>query len=349
MKMVDVAFAAGFGSLRRFNEAFRRLYGSPPSALRREPRERAVRGTRHHAHARLRRALRLARHARLLRGTRDPRRRMRRARSLPAQHRRERLPGQHRGARRSRAATRSRRRSDSPISRSLPAIIGRIRSTFDLGGEVAAIDAQLAEDPVLAARVRGATRTARAGRVGSLRTRGARRARPADHRDGRAERWLRSWSRRTANRSLPVRTRASASCSRAPSGSPLPTSHSRCRARGSPRSAESRRPPSPIRDSSMAAAISTRRSRGCARCPASANGPRTTSRMRALREPDAFPAADIGLLRAMTGRDGLRPTPAALLARAERWRPWRAYAAQHLWSGDSGTEAETPNRRGAAA
>jgi AraC family transcriptional regulator of adaptative response / DNA-3-methyladenine glycosylase II len=54
--------------------------------------------------------------------------------------------------------------------------------------------------------------------------------------------------------------------------------------------------------------------------------------MRALREPDAFPAADVGLLRAVTGRDGLRPTPAALLARAEPWRPWRSYAAQHLWT-----------------
>jgi len=54
--------------------------------------------------------------------------------------------------------------------------------------------------------------------------------------------------------------------------------------------------------------------------------------MRALREPDAFPAADVGLLRAMIGPDGLRPTPAALLARAEAWRPWRAYAAQHLWT-----------------
>jgi AraC family transcriptional regulator of adaptative response / DNA-3-methyladenine glycosylase II len=54
--------------------------------------------------------------------------------------------------------------------------------------------------------------------------------------------------------------------------------------------------------------------------------------MRALRDPNAFPAADVGLLRAMAGPDGLRPTPAALLARAERWRPWRAYAAQHLWT-----------------
>jgi AraC family transcriptional regulator, regulatory protein of adaptative response / DNA-3-methyladenine glycosylase II len=54
--------------------------------------------------------------------------------------------------------------------------------------------------------------------------------------------------------------------------------------------------------------------------------------MRQLREPDAFPAADIGLMRAMAGADGLRPSASALLARAETWRPWRAYAAQHLWA-----------------
>ncbi|HEY4044428.1 MAG TPA: AlkA N-terminal domain-containing protein [Rhodopila sp.] len=54
--------------------------------------------------------------------------------------------------------------------------------------------------------------------------------------------------------------------------------------------------------------------------------------MRQLREPDAFPAADIGLMRAMADSAGLRPTVTALLARAETWRPWRAYAAQHLWA-----------------
>jgi AraC family transcriptional regulator of adaptative response / DNA-3-methyladenine glycosylase II len=54
--------------------------------------------------------------------------------------------------------------------------------------------------------------------------------------------------------------------------------------------------------------------------------------MRELREPDAFPAADIGLLRAMAAADGKRPSPAELLSRAERWRPWRAYAALHLWA-----------------
>jgi AraC family transcriptional regulator of adaptative response / DNA-3-methyladenine glycosylase II len=53
--------------------------------------------------------------------------------------------------------------------------------------------------------------------------------------------------------------------------------------------------------------------------------------MRELREPDAFPAADIGLMRAMADAAGQRPSAQALTARAETWRPWRAYAAMHLW------------------
>ena len=52
--------------------------------------------------------------------------------------------------------------------------------------------------------------------------------------------------------------------------------------------------------------------------------------MRALREPDAFPASDLGLLRAMATAAG-RPRPDALARRAETWRPWRAYAAMRLW------------------
>jgi AraC family transcriptional regulator, regulatory protein of adaptative response / DNA-3-methyladenine glycosylase II len=56
--------------------------------------------------------------------------------------------------------------------------------------------------------------------------------------------------------------------------------------------------------------------------------------MRELREPDAFPAADIGLMRVMSDESGVRPSPAELLARAERWRPWRAYAALHLWASE---------------
>jgi AraC family transcriptional regulator, regulatory protein of adaptative response / DNA-3-methyladenine glycosylase II len=45
--------------------------------------------------------------------------------------------------------------------------------------------------------------------------------------------------------------------------------------------------------------------------------------MRALNEPDAFPDGDLGLLR-VGGRD--------VAARAEAWRPFRAYAAMHLWN-----------------
>lgn len=54
--------------------------------------------------------------------------------------------------------------------------------------------------------------------------------------------------------------------------------------------------------------------------------------MHQLREPDAFPADDMTLMRALTGADGLRPTADQLLARAQVWRPWRAYAALHLWA-----------------
>ena len=53
----------------------------------------------------------------------------------------------------------------------------------------------------------------------------------------------------------------------------------------------------------------------------------TTIVMRALYWPDAFPASDPGLQRAA----GASST-AELHAQAERWRPWRAYAAVHLWS-----------------
>ncbi len=54
--------------------------------------------------------------------------------------------------------------------------------------------------------------------------------------------------------------------------------------------------------------------------------------LRQLHEPDAFPAADIGLIRAMEALEGRPYSPAALLDRSKSWRPWRAYAAQHLWA-----------------
>ncbi len=57
--------------------------------------------------------------------------------------------------------------------------------------------------------------------------------------------------------------------------------------------------------------------------------------LRAVRETDAFPSADVALLRALTDDEGVRPTPEAVLRRSESWSPWRAYAAQHLWAADA--------------
>jgi AraC family transcriptional regulator of adaptative response / DNA-3-methyladenine glycosylase II len=53
--------------------------------------------------------------------------------------------------------------------------------------------------------------------------------------------------------------------------------------------------------------------------------------MRALGDPDAFLASDLGSRRA-AARLGLPEQPNDLEAVAERWRPWRAYAQMHLWS-----------------
>ncbi len=61
--------------------------------------------------------------------------------------------------------------------------------------------------------------------------------------------------------------------------------------------------------------------------------------MRELREPDAFPAADIGLMRAMEDEAGVRPTATNLAAHAQAWRPWRAYAAMHLWVAEAERQA----------
>nr|WP_282443054.1 AlkA N-terminal domain-containing protein [Pseudomonas sp. NCIMB 10586] len=54
--------------------------------------------------------------------------------------------------------------------------------------------------------------------------------------------------------------------------------------------------------------------------------------MRQLREADAFASGDIGLINALAALEGGPVSARQLLARAEAWRPLRAYAAQHLWT-----------------
>ncbi|HBZ68798.1 MAG TPA: 3-methyladenine DNA glycosylase 2 [Deltaproteobacteria bacterium] len=60
---------------------------------------------------------------------------------------------------------------------------------------------------------------------------------------------------------------------------------------------------------------------------------------RALRDSDVFPIADAALLRSLVVVKGRPLSPKVLLERAEAWRPWRAYAAQHLRTADAETRS----------
>ncbi|MBU9150963.1 DNA-3-methyladenine glycosylase 2 family protein [Burkholderia multivorans] len=63
--------------------------------------------------------------------------------------------------------------------------------------------------------------------------------------------------------------------------------------------------------------------------------------MRAWRDPDAWPASDLVLMQSIAARDPSLGRLASQKQRTEGWRPWRAYAALHLWN-------EVADRMGAA-
>ncbi len=65
--------------------------------------------------------------------------------------------------------------------------------------------------------------------------------------------------------------------------------------------------------------------------------------MRGLGEPDAFPAGDLGVRKALA-RGGALPPERDVLAHAEAWRPWRAYAVLALWSTEPEPTAGRPAR-----
>ena len=54
--------------------------------------------------------------------------------------------------------------------------------------------------------------------------------------------------------------------------------------------------------------------------------------MRAWRDADAWPAWDLVLMQSITARDPSLVRPTQQRARTDAWRPWRAYAAMHLWN-----------------
>ena len=336
MSMVDVALASGFGSLRRFNATFRHLYHRPPSALRRL-RTGGQSSLRDGSGITLRLSYAppydwpaiiefLA--ARAIPGveTVEPDR-YRRTIEIGGRHGTiEVAPIRDRPAL---AAT-----IRFPDVRALPAIVARIRRVFDLGADIVTIDTQLAEDPDLAALI--------AARPG-LRVPGAWDGFELAIRAILGQQITVSAARQLAARLVATHGERLSMDGEAAPGltavfpgparlvgvtlADLGMPRARALALSGLAEAAAGNPELFDRDEDLAAAVARLRA-----LPGIGEWTAQYIALRALREPDAFPAADVGLLRAMTGSDGLRPSPSALLLRAEAWRPWRAYAAQHLWT-----------------
>jgi AraC family transcriptional regulator of adaptative response / DNA-3-methyladenine glycosylase II len=340
LPIAEIALASGFGSVRRFNETFRALFKRPPSALRRRPAEPS-------SAAGVSVALRyrapydfdsLLAHlaARAIDGV-ERVERGRYLRTVAVEGGCGIVEIAHHPAKRSLVAT---VRVDDV--RALPRVIARIRRMFDLTADVAAIEAHLARDPRLAPLV--------AARPG-LRVPGgwdgfevAVRAILGQQISVEAARKRLSRLVALCGARLPARPGGDPALTRifpraadvvradlSPLGMPL------ARRRALEAMAEAA-----LDDPSLFEPLATveetvarlRRIRGVGEWTAQYIA------MRAAREPDAFPASDLGLLRAFM-IDEKRPLPRALLARADAWRPWRAYAAQHLWTADAAAKATT--------
>ncbi len=350
LPMAEVALASGFGSVRRFNEAFRELFGRPPGALRRGRAAGAPAGPEGEVTVLLRYrppydwpAMIAHLRARAVAGV-EVVEGNEYARTIEL------------GGARGTVAVRPAEGVDAlravitlPRLAALPAAVARLRRLFDLGADPQAIGAQLAEDaalaPLVAARpglrvpgawggfelavravlgqqISVAAAIALAGRLaaaygealpGPGRRAGLARLFPRPERLAAAD---------PASLGLPAK-RASALVSLAAAAAADPQLFGV--------------------GLGLEGAVARLRA-----LPGVGEWTAQYIAMRELREPDAFPAADVGLMRALADADGRRPGPAELLARAERWRPFRAYAAQHLWAHDAlsrAPQARAPQAR----
>jgi len=345
LPMAEIALAAGFGSVRRFNETFRGLFGRPPASLRHK--SSAPRGSVAGVTLRLRyrppydwAAMIAHLRDRAIEGV---------ERVDGARYRRTAAHGgelgvveiEHEPARRCVVAT-----IRFPSVRALPAMVTRIRRAFDLSADVEAIGAHLSRDPWLAPLVsaRPGLRTPGAWDGFELAVRsvlgqqisvGAARALA-----GRLARCCGSVLGEGAEDGLTLAFPGPAEVARANLSSlPMPG------ARKETLAALAR---AALADPLLFQPLDTldetlgklRAIRGIGEWTAHYIA------LRAAREPDAFPASDLGLLRAAAEQHAGRPSPDTLRARAERWRPWRGYAAQHLWTAAA---AARPSAEGAPA
>lgn len=340
LPMTQVALAAGFGSVRRFNETFRDLYGRPPGALRRangspaagaavvvrlpyrEPydwpamlaylRARAIPGVESVSGDVYARAIALDGHSGIV--------------SVTA------------GADRTLHAT-----VDFPKLDRLPSIIARLRRLFDLAADPSVIAGHLSKDAVLRPLV---------ARRPGLRVPGAWDAFELAIRAVLGQQITVAAAVRLAGRlvamfgePLPPALRTGTLTHVFPTPERLADADlSRLgmpRRRAAALSALS----ASVCDDPHLFAIGRSLDDAVERLRAVPGIGEWTAQyiaMREMREADAFPVGDVGLLRAFAARTGRSATPAALLAHAERWRPWRAYAAQHLWA--SLAEPDMPAR-----
>ncbi len=350
LSMTAVATAAGFGSIRRFNAAMRKVYGRPPRSLRRQPSRgagapgdaielslsyttpydwpailgflgtRAIPGIERVEAGVYRRSVALEDATGLVEVSQDPKR--------------ERLIARIRL---------------SQVS-ALAALVDRLRRLFDLDADIAAIGRHLSRDPLLAPalaarpglRVPGAwdgfELAVRAILGQQVSVAGARTL------AGRlAARFGRPFEGPGAGEDAEVTLlfpTPAALAEAEVAGIGMPGARGRAL---SGLAAAFRDDPDLLRPyDGLAASVEKL-------CALPGIGPWTAHyiAMRALGEPDAFPASDLGVLRALAG-DGPRPSPAEAEARAESWRPWRAYALFHLWMMDAEDTSKTGNGKAAA-
>jgi AraC family transcriptional regulator of adaptative response / DNA-3-methyladenine glycosylase II len=325
LPMSLVAQAAGFGSVRRFNDSIRQLYGKTPTALRRMKVP----------------ALKAGQDQYVFRVSYRPPFDWEwlldflRPRAIPGVE--EVVSGvyrrtfEHEGRRgilevghaRDAAALDVRLRLSQPLS--LLPIVSRLRAMFDLAADVSVIAAHLCRDPLLAPLV---------GRYPAPRVPGAWDGFELAVRAILGQQVTLAGASALAGR---IAQQFGAPLSLPDSGNltvlfPGPRALSDAHLQGIPGARAQA-----IRALARATAAGQIAFAGAAdeaiaaltRLPGVGDWTAQYVAMRALRAPDAFPAGDL-VLRRMAGR-GRPMSAAALRARAERWRPWRAYAAIYLW------------------
>ncbi len=320
LSMTEVALAAGFGSVRRFNEVFRNLFHRPPSTLRRHAASSRTNEAGVMLCLRYRppydwAAVLAYLEARAIPGVEVV--------SSGVYQRTVAIDGSvgsvrvaHLPEQQSLGVT-----IRFPCVRSLPAIVTRVRRLFDIGADIKTINAHLSRDPWLAPLV--------AERPG-LRAPGAWdgfemavRAILGQHVSVRVARQRAGQLVARCGQPVPVDSVNELGLSHVfPTAVALANTEPVVAALAGAALAD----PDLFRPfGTIEAAIARFRSiRGVSQWTAQYLA------LRAFCETDAFPTADTILLRAASVIKMARPTPSRLLQRAEPWRPWRAYAAQHL-------------------